>query len=119
MKELLKKIRDFRNERDWDQFHSPKNLSMALMIEAAELAEHFQWLTQDQSCNLTDEQLAAVKEEIGDVMIYLANLSDKLGIDPLEAAHDKIIINRKKYPADIVKGKSDKYSTYKKTGEQH
>ena len=113
MNELLQKIRDFRNKRDWDQFHSPKNLSTALVIEAAELAEHFQWLTQEQSRNLSDKQLAEIKDEIGDVLIYLVNLSDKLNINPLEAAHAKLEKNKEKYPADKVKGKADKYSTYK------
>jgi len=113
MNELLQKIRDFRNKRDWDQFHSPKNLSTALVIEAAELAEHFQWLTQEQSCNLSDKQLAEIKDEIGDVLIYLVNLSDKLNINPLKAAHAKLEKNKERYPADKVKGKADKYSTYK------
>ena len=107
MNELLKKICAFRNERDWDQYHSPKNLSMALMVEVAELVEHFQWLTQEQSQNLTEKQLAEVKDEIGDIMIYLTNLSEKLGIDPLKAAHAKIEKNKKKYPADKVQGRSD------------
>ena len=113
MDALLKKIHDFRNERDWDQYHSPKNLAMALMVEAAELVEHFQWLTQAQSCKPSDKQLASIKDEIGDVMIYLVNLSEKLGIDPLEAAHEKIEKNEDKYPVDMVKGKADKYSDYK------
>lgn len=114
MDELIKKIQNFRNERDWDQYHSPKNLAMALVVESAELAEHFQWLTQEQSLSLSEEQLSSVKDEIGVVMIYLANLADKLGIDPLAAAHDKIEKNLQKYPADIVKGRSDKYSDYQK-----
>ncbi len=82
MDDLIKKIRTFRQERDWDQYHSPKNLAMALVVEAGELAEHFQWLTEEQSDNLPPDKLAAVQEEIGDVLIYLANLCDKLGIDP-------------------------------------
>lgn len=106
MKNLIQKIRDFRNERDWEQYHSPKNLAMALMVEAAELAEHFQWLTQEQSRNLSAKQLAEIKDEIGDVMIYLTNLSEKLSLDPIEAAHAKIIKNKKKYPATEVKGNS-------------
>ena len=106
MNDLLKKIIAFRTERDWEQYHSPKNLSMALMVEAAELLEHFQWLTQEQSRNLSKEKRAAVKDEIADVMIYLVNLSEKLGIDPIEAAHSKIEKNKKKYPADKVRGKA-------------
>ncbi|MFC1837704.1 nucleotide pyrophosphohydrolase [Thermodesulfobacteriota bacterium] len=113
MDDLIKKIRDFRLERDWDQYHSPKNLAMALIVEAAELAEHFQWLTEEQSNNLPSDKLAAVKEEVGDVLIYLGNLCDKLGIDPVEAAHSKLERNKKKYPASAVRGKSDKYNQYK------
>ncbi len=113
MKKLLQNIRAFRNEREWEQFHSPKNLAMALMVETAELAEHFQWLSQEQSRNLSEKQKDAVKDEIGDVMIYLANIADKLDIDPVEAAHAKLEKNRAKYPVEIVKGKSTKYSDYK------
>ncbi len=113
MDELIQKIRKFREERDWDQYHSPKNLAMALMVEAGELAEQFQWLTQEQSSTLPPDKLAEVKEEIGDVLIYLANLCDKLGIDPMQAALDKLEKNRKKYPAPLVKGKSLKYNEYK------
>ena len=113
MKDLIEQIRDFRRERDWDQFHSPKNLVMALVVEASELAEHFQWLTEEQSRNLPPEKLAEVQEEIGDVLIYLANLCDKLGIDPLAAAYDKLRKNRNKYPAAKVRGKSEKSSEYK------
>jgi NTP pyrophosphatase (non-canonical NTP hydrolase) len=111
--ELISKVKRFREERDWDQYHSPKNLVMALMVEAGELAEHFQWLTQEQSCTLSPDKLAEVREEIGDVLIYLANLCDKLDIDPMQAAFDKLDKNRKKYPAPLVKGKSLKYSDYK------
>ena len=111
--DLIKKIRQFREERDWDQYHSPKNLAMALIVEAAELAEHFQWLTEEQSRDLPADKQAAVKEEIGDVLIYLANLCDKLGIDPIEAAHEKLAKNEEKYPVFMVHGKSDKYSDYK------
>ena len=113
MNELIKKIRKFREERDWDQYHSPKNLAMALMVEAGELAELFQWLTQEQSSTLPPDKLVEVKEEIGDVLIYLVNLCDKLGIDPMQAAFDKLEKNREKYPASMVKGKSFKYSEYK------
>jgi len=113
LNELIKKIRKFREERDWDQYHSPKNLAMALMVEAGELAELFQWLTQEQSNTLPPDKLAEVKEEIGDVLIYLVNLCDKLGIDPMQAAFDKLEKNREKYPASMVKGKSLKYSEYK------
>lgn len=113
MNELIKKTRTFRQERDWDQYHSPKNLAMALVVEASELAEHFQWLTEKQSGNLPPERLAAVQEEIGDVLIYLANLCDKLGIDPIAAAHNKLEKNKEKYPVSMVRGKAYKYSEYK------
>ena len=108
MHELIKKIKQFRQERDWDQYHSPKNLVMALSVEVAELVEHFQWLTQEESRNLPDDKLDQVRDEIGDILIYLANLSEKLGIDPVLAAHDKIEKNQIKYPAEIVKGKHNK-----------
>ena len=112
MHELIKKIKQFRQERDWDQYHSPKNLVMALSVEVAELVEHFQWLTQEESRNLPDDKLDQVRDEIGDILIYLANLSEKLGIDPVLAAHDKIEKNQIKYPAETVKGKHSKYSEY-------
>jgi len=112
MHELSKKIKQFRQERDWDQYHSPKNLVMALSVEVAELVEHFQWLTQEESRNLPDAKLDQVRDEIGDILIYLANLSEKLGIDPVQAAHAKIEKNQIKYPAEIVKGKHSKYSEY-------
>ena len=90
MEELIQKLREFAKERDWEQFHSPKNLAMALSVEAAEIVEIFQWLTQDESRNLDPEKLERVKEEIADVMIFLTNLADKLGIDPIEVAKEKI-----------------------------
>lgn len=112
MKDLLRKIQLFNRERDWEQYHSPKNLAMALTVEASELVEHFQWLTQEESRNLSPEKLEKVKDEIGDVLIYLANLADKLHIDPVAAAHAKVEKNRTKYPAEKVVGKSLKYSEY-------
>jgi dCTP diphosphatase len=111
--ELRDAIRVFIEERDWEQFHSPKNLAMALSVEVAEVVEHFQWLTDEQSRNLPPEKLAEVREEIGDVMIYLTELADKLGIDPVEAASAKVEINRRKYPASLVKGKAYKYTKYR------
>ena len=85
---------------------------MALVVEAGELAEHFQWLTEEQSCNLPPDKLAEVKEEVGDVLIYLANLCNKLGIDPIGAAHNKLEKNKEKYPAETVRGQSHKYNEY-------
>jgi dCTP diphosphatase len=110
--DLRSAIGTFIRERDWEQFHSPKNLAMALSVEVAEIVEHFQWLTEEQSNNLPPEKLAEIREEIGDVMIYLTELADKLGIDPVEAAKAKVTINGHKYPADLVKGKARKYTEY-------
>jgi dCTP diphosphatase len=110
--ELRTATRAFIRDRDWEQFHSPKNLAMALSVEIAEIVEHFQWLTEEQSRGLPPEKLAEVREEIGDVMIYLTELADKLGIDPVEAAKAKVAINGQKYPADLVKGKASKYTEY-------
>ena len=110
MDKLIEQIRNFNKERDWGQYHTPKNLSMALMIEAGELAEHFQWLTQDQSKALNSETLGEVREEIGDVLIYLLNIADKLGIDPIAAAKEKILKNANKYPVNQSKGKRTKHT---------
>jgi len=110
MKELIKKLRNFADERDWEQFHSPKNLSMALVVEAGEILECFQWLTEEQSRSLDSETLKKVKEEIGDVQIYLARLADQLGFSPLEAAEEKLKQNKKKYPVEKAKGKANKYT---------
>ena len=116
MEGLRSAIGAFIRERDWEQFHSPKNLAMALSVEAAEIVEHFQWLTEEQSRNLSPEKLAEVREEIGDVMIYLTELAEKLGIDPVEAAKSKVAINGQKYPAELVKGKASKYTEYRYSG---
>src|SRR3954453_3824964 len=110
--DLRSAIGAFIKERDWEQFHSPKNLAMALSVEVAEIVEHFQWLREEQSRNLPPEKLAGIREEIGDVMIYLTELADKLGIDPVEAARAKVEINKRKYPAALVGGKAAKYTEY-------
>ena len=107
---LRDKLRAFAGERDWDQFHSPKNLSMALMVEAAELMEHFQWLTEAQSAGLSAENKQAVGEELADILLYLVRLSDRLGIDLREAALRKLEKNALKYPAEQVRGSAKKYS---------
>ena len=112
MENLRSAIGRFVGERDWEQFHSPKNLAMALSVEVSEFAEHFQWLTQEQSCNLPPEKLKAVAQEIGDAMIYLVELSDELGVDPIKAATEKVSTNSSKYPADLVRGKAAKYTEY-------
>lgn len=109
---LKEKVRSFAEARDWDQFHSPKNLAMALIVEAAELVEHFQWLTQEQSCNLSPETLREVEAELADILIYLVRIADKLDIDLAEAAEHKLEHNAEKYPADKVRGLSKKYNEY-------
>lgn len=112
--ELTHKLRGFAEERDWEQFHSPKNLAMALIVEAAELVEHFQWLGAEQSHALDPAKREAVRQEIGDVLIYLARIADRLGIDPVAAAHDKMAINAAKYPAELVRGSAAKSTEHAK-----
>ena len=109
---LRDKLRAFAEVRDWDQFHSPKNLSMALMVEVAELMEHFQWLSEAQSGNLAATDKDAVAEELADILLYLVRLADKLDVDMLKAALHKLEKNATKYPADQVRGSSKKYSDY-------
>ena len=109
---LRERIRAFAAERDWDRFHSPKNLSMALAAEAGELLELFQWLTEEQSEALDPKRLAAVRYELADVLIYLVRLADRLGIDLLEAAAEKIEVNARKYPVERVRGDARKYTEY-------
>lgn len=110
--DLAERLRHFAAERDWDQFHSPKNLAMALVAEAGELAAEFQWLTQAQSRAPDSAQLERIRAECADVFIYLVRLSDKLGVDLMAAAHAKIDVNSERYPADKVRGNSKKYSEY-------
>ena len=109
--DLTQRLRTFAAERDWDQFHSPKNLSMALAGEAGELLELFQWLTQEESHALADspEEMAKVREELADILIYLVRLADKLGVDLEEAALEKIETNAERYPVDKARGKATKY----------
>lgn len=108
--QLRDALREFAAERDWDQFHSPKNLASALSVEAAELLECFQWLSEEQSRALTPEQHAAVRDELADVLNYLVRLADKLDVNLLDAARDKMRKNALKYPADQVRGSARKYS---------
>ena len=107
---LRDELRRFAIERDWDQYHSPKNLAAALCVEAAELLEHFQWRTDDESKSLPSEQLTKVREEIADVLLYLVRLADKLNVDLLDAAANKIAVNARKYPVDKARGNSRKYT---------
>ena len=106
LRQLRDRLRTFATERDWEQFHSPKNLSMALMVEVAELMEHFQWLTEEQSSNLSPDTLKAVEEEVADCLLYLVRLADRLGIDLHDAALRKLEKNALKYPADKVRGQA-------------
>lgn len=105
-------VETFANERDWDQFHTPKNLAMALSVEVAELMEHFQWLENGNKDSLNEQQLAEITDEVADVQVYLVRLADKLGIDILSAVDSKMVKNAAKYPADQARGKSDKYTAY-------
>lgn len=112
IKKLAEKLESFAQLRDWNQFHTPKNLSMALAVEAAELMQEFQWLTDEQSCSLSAEKLQNVTDELADVFNYLIRLSSKLNIDLIEAANQKIIKNDLKYPVDKAKGNARKYTEF-------
>ena len=109
---LKQRLRRFAEERDWDQFHSPKNLSMALVVETAELVEHFQWLTEKQSRQLDSKRLAEVEDELADILIYLVRIADKLDVDLVGAAEKKLELNKQKYPALLVRGSAKKYNEY-------
>jgi dCTP diphosphatase len=107
---LRKRLADFAVERDWDQFHNPKNLAMALAGEAGEVLEHFQWLTFEQASNLSAETRTEVAMECADVLLFLLRLCDKLKIDLMKAAGEKLAINAKKYPVEKSRGKATKYN---------
>jgi dCTP diphosphatase len=108
--QLRDSLRQFAADRDWDQFHSPKNLAMALAVEAAELLERFQWMTEEDSKHPAPAELARVREEMADVLNYLVRLADKLDVNLLEAARDKVAMNAQKYPIDKARGNAKKYS---------
>ena len=110
--DLTERLAQFAKERDWEQFHSPKNLAMALIVEAGERVELLQWLSEDESRALSDAQRQAVSEEAADVLLYLLRLCDRLGIDLEQAAWAKIAKNAVKYPADKVRGSARKYTDY-------
>jgi len=112
IKKFQKEFRAFVAEREWDQFHTPKNLAMALAGEVGELLEHFQWLTAEQSTELPDETREKVEQEIADVQIYLTALADRLGVEIGPAVARKMALNAEKYPADQVRGSARKYSEY-------
>jgi len=112
LRELKARVRAFVAERDWDRFHSPKNLAMALSVEASELVELFQWLTEEESAALDADRRRRVAEELADVLWFLVRLADRLDVDLLEAAERKIAANAAKYPADRVRGNAKKYDEY-------
>jgi NTP pyrophosphatase (non-canonical NTP hydrolase) len=113
---LNERLIAFARERDWEQFHDPKNLSMALIAEAAELVEHFQWLKPEQSwLEGQAEKKAEVAQELADILIYLIRLGERLDIDLIQAAWDKIAINEQRYPADLVRGDSRRAADYAQT----
>ena len=112
LSDLTAELRRFAKERDWDQFHSPKNLAAALSVETAEVLEHFQWLTEEQSRELPADKRSQIELELADVLLYLLRLSDQLNIDLLDAANRKLKINAKKYPPDRARGSAKKYSEF-------
>lgn len=112
LEEMRQIMREFSDSRDWDKFHSPKNLSMALSVEVSELIECFQWMTEEQSNSLSPEKLEKISDEIADVQLYLVRLADKVGVDIGSAVDKKLKKNELKYPAEKVKGSSKKYSEY-------
>lgn len=112
LEQLRARLAQFAAERDWDQFHSPKNLAMALIAEAAELVEHFQWLTLEQSQELDAAKREAVSHELADILIFLIRTADKLDVDLISATWDKIALNEKRYPADRVRGDARRASEY-------
>ena len=114
IEELKGKLKEFAQARDWEQFHSPKNLSMAISVEASELVEHFQWMTEQESTQLTAKRHAAVAFEMADIFIFLLRLSDQLNVDLMEVTKRKMELNEKRYPIEMVKGSSKKYNEYDK-----
>lgn len=107
---ILGRIQKFADERDWEQFHSPKNISMALAVEASELLEHFQWMSQEESRNVQGEKKQEVADEVADVFLYLLRMCEQLDIDLIESANQKIDKNAIKYPVEKSKGRSTKYN---------
>jgi dCTP diphosphatase len=114
IQDFARRFADFAAARDWDQFHSPKNLAMALSVEAAELLEHFQWLTEEQSRELSPAKRTAVEEELADVFIYLVRLADTLEVDLLAAADRKMRINAQKYPVEKARGNAIKSTDFER-----
>lgn len=109
LEDLRRRMAKFAAERDWDPFHNPKNLAMALAGEAGELVEHFQWLTPEQAARLPKAAREEVALECADVLLYLLRLCDKLDIDLAQAARRKLVLNARKYPVRKARGKMTKY----------
>jgi dCTP diphosphatase len=107
---LKESLREFAQERDWEQFHSPKNLASALSVEAGELLEHFQWMSEADSRSLAPDRITAIAQEMADVFPYLLQLSDRLNVDLVQVARSKMAANAKKYPVSLAKGSSRKYT---------
>ena len=105
-------MRQFADERDWNQFHTPKNLAMALSVEASELLEHYQWLRSGEDAELDDRQRTGIRHELADVLLYLVRLADKSGVDLYRAALEKMELNRLKYPVGLAHGSARKYTEY-------
>lgn len=114
LNDLRTRINVFVAERDWAQFHTPKNLAMAMIVEAAELVEQFQWDTPQESTQLTPERREAVSHELADTFVYLLRIAEVLDIDLIQAANEKIDLNAKKYPAEKARGSNAKYTKYEK-----
>jgi len=110
MHQLNEDVNLFVEERDWGLFQTPKNLSMALIVEAAELVEHFQWMRPEESDSLTNDKKKNVAEELADILIYTVRLADRLGVDLEQSAKDKLTKNRRKYPVEKARGKATKYT---------
>ena len=110
--ELQQRLKKFATDRNWEQFHSPKNLAMALSGEAGELIEHFQWLTEEQSYQLDEDKKQEVALEMADICIYLFRLAERLDINLIDKVYEKVEINEKRYPVEKVKGSSKKYNEY-------
>jgi dCTP diphosphatase len=112
LNELRARVNTFVEERDWAQFHSPKNLAMAMIVEAGEVVEHFQWMTEQESKNLNAETREQVGQELSDTFVYLLRIAEVCGVDLIEAANKKIDLNAKKYPVEKCKGSNAKYTDY-------
>ena len=112
LNDIRVRLAAFAQERDWDQFHTPKNLAMALSVEVAELVEHYQWLPTGADAELDDAKRTGIRHELADVLMYLVRLADKSGVDLHAAVLEKMVLNAEKYPVDQVRGDARKYSDY-------